>query len=164
MENCLVGRVGTPDGSIPESHKLQKWVDSKWGVPAGVSVLAMHGALFMFVFPSIVEASRILRNRDWTLDGAPVFLDRWVAASCCLKPKNTPREIWVRFMGLPAFLWYNNIFKALGNHCGGYVETATKTKSRDHLRWARVKVRVSANPIPSSMKIKMGSWGFEVPV
>ncbi|KAA8524337.1 hypothetical protein F0562_010760 [Nyssa sinensis] len=69
MCRCLVGTVGDSPVSVIEMQKVQQWVSRKWEVTAGVKVYNIHGALFLFKFPSCEEAKRILSRNDWMCEG-----------------------------------------------------------------------------------------------
>ncbi|KAA8531053.1 hypothetical protein F0562_005762 [Nyssa sinensis] len=92
LHRCLVGRFGSLQVPVPDKAK----------------------------FPSREEAIRVLKEKSWKFEDEPVFLEFWEPAGCCIKSEE-PQEVWVRFMGLPTFLWTRDVFRALGDRCGGFL-------------------------------------------
>ncbi|GFS31727.1 hypothetical protein Acr_00g0018900 [Actinidia rufa] len=56
------------------------------------------------------------------------------------------------------------LFRALGDRCGGYITTAEETLSRDHAEWARICVRGTGSSILATLSIGMGSLVYVCPV
>uniref|UniRef100_M1CTX8 T2-type RNase n=1 Tax=Solanum tuberosum TaxID=4113 RepID=M1CTX8_SOLTU len=51
------------------------------------------------------------------------------------------------------FWGHENVFKAVGDFCGGWVKTEEETDLRNHLKWARILVKANGNSIPKEVKI-----------
>ncbi|KAG5589818.1 hypothetical protein H5410_040332 [Solanum commersonii] len=60
---------------------------------------------------------------------------------------------WIRLVGLPLHLWSQNVFKAVGDVCRGWVKTEEETNLRNHLKWAKILVKANGNSIPKEVKI-----------
>lgn len=56
-------------------------------------------------------------------------------------------------MGLPLHFWTEKIFKAIGDHCGGWLETEEETSLKNHLKWARNKIKGDGTSAPKEIKI-----------
>ncbi|KAA8548619.1 hypothetical protein F0562_000303 [Nyssa sinensis] len=121
LQRYLLGRIVDLNVVVPERMVVQRWVDRKWEVTARVKVFDMHGAHFLSELPSKAEALRVLQI-NWWFDGKPLHLDWWVFTECCYKANNMPTEVWVRFMGVPVFLWCKKVFEILGESCGGFLQ------------------------------------------
>lgn len=50
------------------------------------------------------------------------------------------KQTWIRLVGLPFHLWSPNVFKALGDYCGGWIKTEEETELRNLLKWARLLI------------------------
>ncbi|KAA8528670.1 hypothetical protein F0562_036025 [Nyssa sinensis] len=135
LRRCLIGRFGDMNTPILDKLKIQKWALKKWGIQAGLKVLDLNVAWFLFELPSVEEASR----RNWSFEGLPVTLQPWSPSGCCSGLKEDGL-IWIRLMGLPAFLWSTEVFRALGKRCGHFVKTNEATAERRYLKWTRVRV------------------------
>ncbi|KAL3341542.1 hypothetical protein AABB24_025876, partial [Solanum stoloniferum] len=45
------------------------------------------------------------------------------------------------------------MFKAIGDQCGGWPETEDETSLKNHLKWARIKIKGDGGNIPKEVKI-----------
>ncbi|GFZ00894.1 hypothetical protein Acr_14g0005290 [Actinidia rufa] len=106
---------------------------------------------------AVPEAKEMER---WSYFGFETLEDR----SGCFGDKNKPEALWVRVLGLPIFLWSKELFRALGDRCGGYIMTAEETLRRDHAEWAIICVRGTRSSIPATLSIEMGSLVYVCPV
>lgn len=52
----------------------------------------------------------------------------------------------------------------MGEVCGGWLETEEETKLKNHLKWARIKVRGDGSSTPKTVKIESEGNVFEIPV
>ncbi|GFS36239.1 hypothetical protein Acr_00g0044890 [Actinidia rufa] len=84
-------------------------------------------------------------------------LTLWEDRCGCFVDSNKLETVWVRVLGLPVFLWSEELFRALGDRCGGFVMMAEETMSREHVKWARICVRGTGISIPATLSIGMGS-------
>lgn len=69
---------------------------------------------------------------------------------------------WIRIVGLPLHLWSQKVFKEVGEFCGGWIETEEETELKNHLKWARIKVRRDGSAIPKAVKIEFEVVVFEI--
>jgi len=54
--------------------------------------------------------------------------------------------------------------KDIGDQCGGWLETEEETQLRNHLRWARIRVRGPMEDIPTTVEGDDGESTFTLPV
>lgn len=73
-------------------------------------------------------------------------------------------QMWIRLLGLPLHLWSPKVFKEVGEVCGGWLETEEETELKNHLKWARIKVRGDGTSIPKIVKIEIEGVLFEIQV
>ncbi|KAA8544696.1 hypothetical protein F0562_019458 [Nyssa sinensis] len=62
LQRCLVGRIVFLQYPVPESHRVQQWVNSKWRISAGVRILDMQGVTFC------LNVHQGKRPGEWTND------------------------------------------------------------------------------------------------
>ena len=68
----------------------------------------------------------------------------------------------MRVVGLPLHLWNREVFKLIGDGCGGFIAVDNKTDSMVELQWARLLVKMVARELPTSAEIVDGSGCFSV--
>ena len=70
-------------------------------------------------------------DRRW-FKGDPLHLEWWNLEAGCIKQKDWVKEVWLRVVGLPLYLWTPNILRMIGNSYSGFMvidkETALRTK------------------------------------
>ncbi|KAL6349008.1 hypothetical protein AAG906_033664 [Vitis piasezkii] len=54
-------------------------------------------------------------------------------------------KAWVRVVGLPLHLWNREVFKLIGDGCGGFIAVDDKTDSMTKLQWARLLVKMAGS-------------------
>lgn len=162
-DRCLVGSLVDWMGEVPRAKELERWCNSCWGIGAPVQVKDMNGNMYLFTLPSRTEVFRI-RKGSWKFEGSRLELCSWEDRCGCYVDRNKPETLWVRILGLPVFLWSENLFRAIGDRCGGYISTADETMRRDHIKWARICVRGMGNMIPASISVGMGSLVYSCPI
>ncbi|WMV29114.1 hypothetical protein MTR67_022499 [Solanum verrucosum] len=90
----------------------------------------------------------------------------WSPTVGAIEVKAKPNSTWIRIVGLPLHLWSQKSYKAIGDFCGGWIET----QLRNHLKWARIKILGDGTSIPKEVTIESGGFFFttqiwaEVPV
>ncbi|KAG5556986.1 hypothetical protein RHGRI_007290 [Rhododendron griersonianum] len=136
LGRCLVGRLEEGVAVLPSAMEVQRWAQRSWKVTAGVQVSDLGGVDFLFTLPSVEEAQR----------------------------GEAPSVVWVRILGLPRHLWDSEVFREIGDFCGGFVRVDDNTRRRDNLRWARIAIRVAPEMIPAKVKVAMGGWVFDLPL
>ena len=47
----------------------------------------------------------------------------------CTRKESLAKEVWVRVVGLPLHLWSREVFKRIGECCGGFVAVDEKLLS-----------------------------------
>ena len=71
-------------------------------------------------------------------------------------------ETWVRVVGLPLHLWSLEVFKSIGDGCGGFVAVDEGTKSMSEMQWARILVKREDWEVPNSVHIVLGTGCFSL--
>ena len=56
-----------------------------------------------------------------------LHLEMWDPKVGCSQSCEHLKEVWVRVMGLPLHLWSREVFKKIGDCCGGFVAVDEST-------------------------------------
>ncbi|RVW98494.1 hypothetical protein CK203_026864 [Vitis vinifera] len=70
-----------------------------------------------------------------------LILDKWNPEVGCSLKNPIAAETWVRVVGLPFHFWCLEVFKSIGDGCGGFIAVDEGTKSMSELQWARILVK-----------------------
>ena len=140
LGRCLVGRWGF--GSVVESEmaSFRKRGERFWNFKKGVKVLKLGGAFFLLEIED-EEAERVLKRGMCRYKDKLLHLERWSEEAGCLCLGSSAKEVWVRVVGLPLHCWSGEVFKKIGDCCGGFVEVNEETKKFSQLQWARILVK-----------------------
>lgn len=55
--------------------------------------------------------------------------------------------------GLRLRLWCRELFRKIGDSCGGFITVDEETAYLQHLQWAKVLVRSNGNSTPGSLQV-----------
>lgn len=72
--------------------------------------------------------------------------------------------VWIRLLGLPLNLCSENFFRQSEEICEGFFETEEETSLKNHLHWARIKVRGDGKEVPREIKLKSDGYIHAIPV
>lgn len=72
------------------------------------------------------------------------------------------QEVWVRILGLPLHLWSVEVFRKLGNECGGFVSVDVDTSNHTNLQWAEVLVKNDGRRMPRVLHLVVSNLCFSV--
>lgn len=89
-----------------------------------------------------------------------IALQWWSPMVGAIEEKAKPNSTWVRIVGLPLHLLSHKSFKAIGEFCGGWIETEEETQLRNHPKWARIKILGDGTSIPEEVTIESGGFFF----
>lgn len=118
LGRCLVGKLENGALALPSAMEGQRWAQKTWKVTAGVQVSELGGASFLVSLPLVEEAQRILKG-CWNFGGRRMELVWWSPVGCRVKQGEEAEE-WVRILGLPLQFWGLEVFKGIGDFCGGF--------------------------------------------
>ena len=68
----------------------------------------------------------------------------------------------MRVVGLPLHLWSREVFKRIGECCGGFVAVDEETAFFSQLQWARILVKASGKKWPGSLQVEVGNSCWEL--
>ena len=160
LKHCLIGRWGSVSVPPPELDLVRSWSRQSWEVKGKLSIAALGRGIMLFEFDQAQEAERVLARGKRSLKDNWLILDKWnPEVGCSLKNPNAV-ETWVRVVGLPLHFWCFEVFKSIGDGCGGFIAVDEGTKSMSELQWARILVKRVDWEVPSSVHIALGTGCF----
>lgn len=95
--------------------------------------------LFLFYFPSVSEAARVLCEGKKAWQGGHILMDVWHPTAGCRWNKRGIEEGRVWVYGLPVHLWGRSTFEEIGQLCGGLIDFETLDPTL--LEWVSLRVR-----------------------
>ena len=96
----------------------------------------------LFEFEVLSEAERVLAKGKRRVKDNVLFLEKWYLKVRCFCNGTNINEAWVRMVGLPLHLWSSEVFKLIGDSCGGFIVVDEDTDSMAELQCARILVNV----------------------
>ncbi|XP_009770774.1 uncharacterized protein [Nicotiana sylvestris] len=161
LSRCLVGSFSDAK-KLPTLSDIRRWATNKWSNIPSIQMYEMHGSKFLFEFPSRKMADHI-KMREWRWRNKLLMLEWWSPTVGCYPADAKLDWVWVRLLGIPLHLWSQKIFKLIGDRCGGWIETEEETSIRNHLKWARIKVKGPFDRIPRVIEMEKNGIIFSVP-
>ncbi|KAL7232133.1 hypothetical protein ACSBR2_010200 [Camellia fascicularis] len=75
-------------------------------------------------FAAMSDWPKALLHRRWTLDGHDLLFEWWTPlALCASRTNSTPGlRVWIRETSLPLHLRGEEVYRVIGDQCGGFVE------------------------------------------
>ncbi|KAF3635734.1 hypothetical protein FXO37_25838 [Capsicum annuum] len=127
-------------GESPTLADARRWASSTWKKAFGVNIYEMAVHTFLFEFPNKHMTEQIVQ-REWIWRKLMVQLQWWTSLIGCISAQHKRESTWIRAMGLPLHLWFNETFQEIGDRCGGWLRIEEETELRNHLKWARIEVK-----------------------
>ena len=151
LGRCLVGRWG--EELILESDLvlLKRWGELLWNLKGGVRFAKLGGLIFLMEFENGDEAERVLKKGVQWFQNRVLRLERWNTEAGSLQLGNPAKEVWVRVVGLPLHFWNGEVFRKIGNYCGGFVGVDNDMRSFSQLQWARILVKSEGIDLPRTL-------------
>ena len=91
-----------------------------------------------------------------------LHLERWAPKVGCSQNCERVKEAWVRVVGLPLHFWSREVFKNIGECCGGFVAVDEDTTASKEIQWARLLVKSEGFEWPSSLQVVVDSSCFAI--
>ncbi|KAH0665318.1 hypothetical protein KY285_026524 [Solanum tuberosum] len=146
-------------GETPNLIEVRKWANNLWKQIHGLNIYEMGEGIFLFEFASKTTAEQVVEG-DWVWKNFPVKMQWWSPTIGTSADYGRPKSTWVRVVGLPLHLWAQKTFKAIGDFCGGWVETEEETHLRNHLKWARIKINGDGSCVSKEVTIEDSSFQY----
>ena len=116
----------------------------------------------MFAFEDKVEADWVLLRGSRCLQMREFFLQKWGPEVGCCRNGSHPKEVWVKVIGLPFHLWSREVFKSIGESCGGFIAVDEETAFFSELQWPRILVRALGKVRPGTLQVATGNFCWTV--
>ncbi|KAG5619485.1 hypothetical protein H5410_004703 [Solanum commersonii] len=118
---------------------------------------------FLFELPTKVAAEHVMAG-TWVWKKMPLNLEWWSPITGCW-PEAIARDwVWIRVLGLPLNLWSHKVFKLIGDQCGGLIKAEEETTLKNHMHWARIKVKGDGKMVPKEIEITSEGFVYTVPI
>ena len=89
-------------------------------------------------FENKEEADKVLlRGHRWFKE-LILHLDRWDPKVGCSQNGERAKSVWVRVVGLSLHFWSQEVFRKIGDYCGGFIAVDEATANFKELQWARI--------------------------
>ena len=164
LQWSLIGTWKTKVEYIDEENMFENLFGEAWRLNEGLRVAPLNEDLLFLEFESAVEAKRVLESGRRNFRGGILQLERWDPYSGCIRKKGSAQVEWVRVVGLPLHLWKTEVLKRIGDACGGYLAIDKITELRRELSWARLLVKTTGLPRPSTVNILEDPRSFELQI
>lgn len=137
------------------TNALRVWGKRVWKVAGDIQIQQMLNTLYLFTFPSEVEATRVLREgiRRWESGG--ILLDKRHPVAGCYRRREEKKDRCVCLFGLPIHLWGRATFEKIGALCGGLEEVVHQYPKS--CEWVVLKVR-RLEAAPTAVWFPMVCW------
>ncbi|WMV48686.1 hypothetical protein MTR67_042071 [Solanum verrucosum] len=139
LKRCIVGRFRNHLQESPNLNDVRKWACNNWKSAAGVNVSAMNDGEYLFELPSRTAAEHVLSGH-WSWKNTTLDLQWWRPTAGCW-PAEINRD------------W-----------CGGFFETEEETSLKNHLYWARIKVKGDGRKVPKEIEVVERGFVYTIPV
>ncbi|KAG5585897.1 hypothetical protein H5410_046331 [Solanum commersonii] len=149
LARCVVGNL---PGEIPNVilSEIRQWSKSTWKHLHGVNIYEMGRNQFLFELPTKKDADHIVKG-IWFWKNHKFQLNWWSSTSNAIT--ENLKQVWIRLVGLPLQFWSQKILQEIGDLCGGWIQTE-ETELRNHLKWARLKVKGDEISVPKVDRVR----------
>ena len=126
LSRCLVECFGDSFELVPPLTFLKEWAYERWSLKGGLKNSRL-GALVLFEFENKVEAALVLLRGSRCFKEREFPLHKWGPEVGCFRNESHAKEVWVKVVGLPLHLWSREVFKSIGERCGGFLAIDEET-------------------------------------
>ncbi|RVW43419.1 putative mitochondrial protein [Vitis vinifera] len=162
LDRCLVGSWGETEMTDADLRDMEKWGKQHWKLQGEMRIARIGGCCCLIVFEFKAEANNVLQRGFRRFKESVIQLKRWDPSVGCSQRREQAKEVWVRVMGLPLHLWNREVFKKIGDSCGGFIAVDESTGALKELQWARILVKVEGMGGPSSLQVVIGNTCYAI--
>ena len=119
LDQCIVGLW---DPKLVKGEDLRSWGNQLarlWGLRGNLGLAKLGRGKVLLEFERSVEAEKALNMGGLLVGKTLLRLEKWNPRTGCLLEGEEKSEAWVRIVGLPISLWDRDIFRKVGEKCGG---------------------------------------------
>ncbi|CAN0922456.1 hypothetical protein LINGRAHAP2_LOCUS33064, partial [Linum grandiflorum] len=160
LERCVVFRVSNPTPEPLDWITFRRWMTVNWGVNGSAPVKEMGDDLWLLECPSKEDASRILRLDRFYFGSSKIRLDIWLPGSGRSEVLRKQGLAWITASGIPLHLLSQDLYKQIGDRCGGFIEANT---SLCPLGSVRLKISC-ARDVPRSVSLRFLDEFYSIPI
>ncbi|RVX00178.1 hypothetical protein CK203_026678 [Vitis vinifera] len=162
LDRCLVGSWGETEMTDADLRDMEKWGKQHWKLQGEMRIARIGGCCCLIVFEFKAEANNVLQRGFRRFKESVIQLKRWDPSVGCSQRREQAKEVWVRVMGLSLHLWNREVFKKIGDSCGGFIAVDESTGALKELQWARILVKVEGMGGPSSLQVVIGNTCYAI--
>ncbi|CAN1758191.1 hypothetical protein LINPERHAP1_LOCUS6740, partial [Linum perenne] len=157
LQRCAVFRlIGGGEVDWPE---FRIWISRNWGLPKNSSFSLLGDGLWLVECSSAKEVNRAVSLGRWRFQGFTILLDVWIKEAGRSSVLLDFDVAWVVVRGIPLHLRSTELFRSLGEACGGFVSHSGGAD----LSLIRIKIKLRG-AVPAEIPLVAGSNIFPVKV
>lgn len=119
---------------MSKSRLFKVMGDAFMELERGSEVFIFGRHFFLAEFEIVEEAERVLRRGNQRVQDKLFQLERWGPEAGCFRHGVHSNLCWVRVVGLPLNFWNQEVFRKLGDSCGGLVAVDKDTTNFSQLQ------------------------------
>ena len=119
LDQCI---VGSWDPKSVKGGDLRSWGNQMarlWRLRGNLGLANLERGKVLLEFEMIAEAEKARIMGGILVGKTFLQLEKWKPRTGCLLEGEEKNEAWVRIVGLPISLWDRDIFRKVGEKCGG---------------------------------------------
>ncbi|KAG5609338.1 hypothetical protein H5410_020619 [Solanum commersonii] len=128
MQRRLVGDFEGKNNVLPNLAEMRSWANKFWRQSHGLNIYEMGAGKFLFEFAMKTMTEQVIAG-EWIWNNSRVRLEWWSPTLVATNMENKATSTWTKIVGLPLHLWSETVFKAIGDLCGGWIETEEETQN-----------------------------------
>ncbi|PPD78568.1 hypothetical protein GOBAR_DD24486 [Gossypium barbadense] len=141
---------------------LQNKLYNLWRPSAPLHMMDIENGYFLVKFQNKLDCERALSEGPWIIFGQYLTVQPWTLAFDPTQAYPSVVMAWIRFPGLPGYLYNHKIITEIGEMVGKVVKLDMNTDSRTRGRFARMVVYVDLEkPLVSHILINGHKQNFE---
>ncbi|CAN1292087.1 hypothetical protein LINPERPRIM_LOCUS21411 [Linum perenne] len=158
LERYILFRFVNSSHEAINWRSFRVWAASNWGVPGSARNSHLGDDLHLLECRSRDEVDRICRIRRCSFGSFRLLIGSWSEMAGCTEMMEKLHLEWVVAKGIPLHLRSNELFRSLGDLCGGFVDVDEKLCD-----WNSVRLKVSAGSlIPESAVLHFRKHSFRI--
>ncbi|KAH7843086.1 hypothetical protein Vadar_012461 [Vaccinium darrowii] len=140
MAECRTSLLGKVISQKPPNLVgLRSTMEKVWGNPKNFRVLAIGDSIFQFIFPTELEASRVLRGKTWFFNNHFLNLERWQPHKAIKDYSFAYTPMWIQAWGLPLQFLSKDVGVKLGLRFGDVDEVVIPQFGSRDGRYIRIR-------------------------
>ncbi|KAH7852265.1 hypothetical protein Vadar_022597 [Vaccinium darrowii] len=145
MSECRTSLLGKVISQKPPNLVgLRNTMEKVWGNPKNFRVLAVADGVYQFIFPSELDASRVLRGKPWFFNNHFLNLERWQPNKAIKDYSFASTPMWIQAWGLPLQFLSKDVGVKLGLRFGDVDEVTIPQSGSREGRYIRIRTVLDA--------------------